>query len=224
MGFRTETILIKPAFDISNADLLKQLGITEFESSGQIPFEDADSETGKSGVYIGKFNNCTILIGLDFTDDFLETEPKGIEKKIFDLQPDSEVLAIVNNEFDNSYIYSYSVNGIKKRLKAGNAENLWLDYGDILEEEKANYKNLKPDENNNQVYEWIVFKRNGEIHSVNEATHDQVGGEMGFRLCKKLTGVWYFDIENLELEHFQVQNSTTSATRTGTEKKWWTHR
>ena len=224
MGFRTETILIKPAFDIPNGDVLKNLGISDFKSLGQIPFEEADSETGKSGIYIGKFNGCTILIGLDFVDDFLDTEPKGIEKKIFDIRPNSEVLAIVNNEFDNSYIYSYSVSGVKKRLKVGNAENLWLDYGDIHSEEKLNYKSLKLDENNNQIYEWIIFKRNGDIHSVDQNTHDQVGGEMGFRLCKMLIDVWYFDIEDIELEHFQVSNFPNSSTRTGTDKKWWTHR
>ncbi len=224
MGFRTETILIKPAIKISNEEIIKKLGITEIESLGAIDFRDADGETGKSGIYIGEFNNCTVLIGLDFLDDFLEVEPKGIEKNIFDLQPHSEILAFVNNEFDNSYIYSYSINGIKKRLKAGNCVKLFLDYGDILPQEKENYKSLTLDENNDQLFEWIMFKRTGEVGKIYESTHAEIGGEMGFRLCKMLIGDRYDEFEYPDLEHFKVHNFADSAARTGVDRKWWTHR
>ncbi len=203
MGYSSEAIFIKSAVPEEQfPDLLAAIGFSDLHFNKKATFEEADRR-GKTGIYIGNYNGSTILIYDDMLSDHRGKDNlMEVERALVSFLPHHEILSIVNVESANAYLYHYIVNGKTRRLKYGASGVFPENEGEELPEEK-NYYVRKEYRNKNEYY---FTKSYSDENTLDEWTHDQVGGSIAFSLAAMFVRENYSSIP-LELELNQYLTS-----------------
>jgi hypothetical protein len=181
MGFNLQCILIHPATEMENEEILSKLGIDNYEKIEDQPFEIAMSDIGNS--YVGSYKNNTIIIDSDLTEPAFDSPNLSeAEKKLVNLFPNAEIFYSILISSMNFYAYSIIKNGQKIRIKSGSSESgVTLDVGEPLKEEMEILANSKVLDDKRRIY-WL--KENE--HEFYE--EDQVGENFVFNLFERYTG------------------------------------
>ncbi|MDC1221437.1 hypothetical protein N8Z47_02070 [Salibacteraceae bacterium] len=145
MGWKTSLILIESSDkNVSDAQILKSLGIGEIESQSDSSFDEClNPDDGSIGI--GRYNgNIIISDGYYITEKSLEM-PRSLrlckeEKELCKLLPTSEIVTVACHSTSNYHGYSLIQNGKKLRLKTISDGERVQSYGKRTKEEDEIYK------------------------------------------------------------------------------------
>jgi hypothetical protein len=201
MGFSSEAIFVKTQI---TDDLVKKItAITHGDSdvvfNREISFDEIASGSNP-GIFFGQMNESFYMIyngmGYNIPDDRFNE----IQDVFAHLFPKEEILYITNVESANAYAYHLIKGGQTVRKKVGAHPVVVEDIGEELEIEKAYY--VKKEERDGQVYYYTKSHyKEGEL---DEWTHDQIGGDIAFKLVKDMTGCVYMsqDTDNFKAKQY----------------------
>lgn len=181
MGWKTSTIVIKPAINIDVEDLLDSLGYKGANKSGSEPYEIAMNPYDDT-LYVGRYKDCLLICSdylpmLFFGEDLVSEEQIFIQKF-----PGAEICSFALHSVTNLWGYAVIQNGKKIRVRAGTAdEGVMIDIGEPLEEEKELLATATVDKNGIRTYPSIHFP--GE-----RLTEDQVGEDFVFEISRRYFG------------------------------------
>jgi hypothetical protein len=192
MGWKLSMIIIQNPQNFRNEELLlEKLGFKDFEYQGDTTLDEC-MYTGDNSVNIGYYNgNIIICEDYQVIDNFFTYKLTEIERKVIEIFPKSEILAVCCVSATNFHGYSLTKNGIKIRFKSIGAEEDLKEYGEPLEEEKEIY-NKAIIKNGERI--WIFPDMPNE-----EFKEDQLMEEFTFSMIKRQLGVDISEIENEEL-------------------------
>lgn len=181
MGWKTFSILVKPATEISHEVILKTLGFSDFRKIDDQPYEVAIyPDTNK--IYIGNYQDTLLISEFNLPELFFSEGLSETENNLINLFPDAEIGAVSLHSGTNYWAYAIINNGKKIRARMGDSDNgTTLDYGEPLEEEIDLLSKSYLDKNGNRLY---VF----EDHPDELYTEDQVGENFVFEIYKRFTG------------------------------------
>ena len=131
--------------------------------------------------YIGEYKDSLIISAYGLPFHFYDVELSEFENNLIKQFPYSEIFATTLESSVNHWGYAIIQNGQKIRLRVGDSENEIIEYGEVLDEEKALFSKSKIDSNGNRIYLLDEFPDE-------EFTEDQVGEEFVFEIFKRFIG------------------------------------
>jgi hypothetical protein len=207
MGWKASTIIIHEPTAVDHEALLKKIGLVDLKKISNEPFEVALNPTGNK-VYIGTYKNNLLICIEDLPMHFFEKKESTIEKKLYEIFPNSELCAIVLHSGVNLWGYSISKKGSKIRVKAGSADDgTFVEIGDPIKEEQALLSKSTVSSNGQRTY--LLDEDDDE-----PLTEDQVGENFVFAISKR-----YFGVELDHAEDLLYETSLTGYTYQISNKK-----
>ncbi len=193
MGWKASMIVIDSDKTLEADQLLNALGFYSLQEVDEQTFEQI-MNPDDDVVYLGYYNNTTIICTQELPLTFMEERVCQAEKVLSELYPNTEIASFVLHSVVNLWGYSICKNGEKIRVRAGTAESgTMVDYGEIIEEEKHLFSQAKIKESGKRVF---VFDDLPE----DEFEDDQVGENFVFDISQKYLGAPIDGAEDLLYE------------------------
>lgn len=181
MGWKLSSVIINTTTDIGYKELLENLGYKNLEKIENKPY-DAAMFPGKNEIYIGSYNNITIISGDDLPIDFFTDSLSNTEKRFISSFPNSEICAVSLQSVINHFGFALLKNGEKIRVKAGDGDlGTIIDIGQPLEQELELLSKSRINEKGQRLY---YFDDNED----SPYKEDQVGENFIFEIFKLYTG------------------------------------
>ncbi|RBP11408.1 hypothetical protein DFR50_116103 [Roseiarcus fermentans] len=182
MGWKTDTVLIRPAHVGADAQaLLGSLGFSDLTPLGERPFEAAIwPKTGE--VWIGGAGECLMISARGLCGEVFKPGAAPFVQALARRFPGGEIAAATLHSVVNLWGFAVLRDGVALRRKAGSADDgTFEDFGAPLPEERELLARSTLDGEGRRVYRLPDFA--GEAMS-----EDQVGEEYVFRIFERLTG------------------------------------
>ncbi len=182
MGWKTDTVLIRPAGPAEEAEgLLHGLGFAPLTPLGVRRFEQA-IWPDKGAIWVGSAGDCLLISARGLSDAFFEPKPAPLVRSLFRRFPHSEIAAVTLHSVVNLWGFALFRDGAPLRRKAGSADDgTFEDSGDPLPEESQLLAKSTRDAKGQRVYRLPEFPD----EDMNE---DQVGEEYVFKIFERFTG------------------------------------
>lgn len=167
MGFRTNAILVEPAFPGSGRELLGFFGV-DANPVGTEPLVDAWHPAHLS---VGNIGGCTIILDHLLVDLLLHRAPE-LEHQLETTLAEHQVLAVHVDDDRSSYGWVLWRHGERLRARSGSIrDGVRLDEGVMLAEERR----------------WPVLVEPGGLRWIDEQGRPQSHARMGTRVVRSLT-------------------------------------
>jgi len=195
MGWKIYLIIISNANNINTTDVPKKIGLDDLKPTKEITILDAQFA---KGISIGKYGDKIFIVSQDLVFKFYDKTPSAFEKRICDSFPNSEIAVLTLNGTVDLYGYNIIKDGKRQRVKSGADLELYVDYGDKLQEEITISKEKIFDEE-----ELKDIEGDNSKEQVQKIIDQEVSIRTTFRLTKRYFGK-QFDQVGSDFEKIMV--------------------
>jgi len=195
MSWKLYLIVITNAAKISTAEVPEKIGVDNLSPKQEISLHQAQSA---KGLFIGKHKDKLVIVSQDLVFDFYEKSPSDFEKKVLAAFPNSEIAVLTLNGTTDLYGYSIIKDGKRQRVKSGADLELYVDYGEKLQEEIDVLKEKLFDDDELQE-----MKEEYSKQELKKVIDQEVSIRAAFRLSKRYFGK-AFDEAGSDFEKIKV--------------------
>ena len=126
-------IVITNAINISISNVKREFGLGSLAPGNEISLFKAQYNT--KGICLGKYNDKILIVSQEKVFDFYNARISSFEKRICELFPNSEIAVLTLNSTVDLYGYAIMEKGVRKRIKSGADNDVYIDYGTKIKEE-----------------------------------------------------------------------------------------
>jgi hypothetical protein len=180
MGWKASMIIINSEQKFDKDELFNSLGYYDLKKEDKQHFESIINPDDDK-IYIGNYNGNTIICIQDLTFEAIDRSLSRAEVILSNTFQNTDIVTFILQSVVNLWGYSIVKNGKKIRVRAGDSDELIIEYGEILEEEKELFSKSKLNDKGERIY---VFDDMPD----DDFFDDQVGENFVFDISKKYLG------------------------------------
>jgi hypothetical protein len=132
MGWKLYLIIITNAANVNTTEIPAKLGLESIKPTKEINLLEA--QTSRK-TCIGKHGGNIYIVSEELVFKFYDKAPSEFEKKLSAAFPKSDIAVLTLNSTVDLYGYSIISNGNRQRIKFGADSELYVDFGNKLQEE-----------------------------------------------------------------------------------------
>ena len=180
MSWKIYLIVITNASNVNPSDVPQKIGLTDLKPRKEISIQEAQSI---NGISIGKYNDKIFIVSRSIISKFYDPTPSDFERKICDSFPNSDIAILALDGTVDLFGYNIIKNGKRQRVKAGADLDIFVDYGEKIEEEVALSKEKIFDDS-----ELDEIKKNNTPETASKIIDQEIGIRTTFRLTRRYFG------------------------------------
>jgi hypothetical protein len=225
MGWKASMIIINSEQKFDKDEFFNSLGFYDLKKGDKQPFESVINPDDDK-IYIGNYNGNTIICLQHLTFEAIDPSLSRAEVILSNTFQDTDIVTFILHSVVNLWGYSIVNNGKKVRVRAGDSEELIIERGEILEEEKELFSKSKLNDKGERVY---IFDDMPD----DEFSDDQVGENFVFDISTKYLGQSLDACDELfetEFEGYtfskskpekEIESNNISIQNQKTKNPWW---
>lgn len=225
MGWKASMIIINSEQKFDKDEFFNSLGFYDLKKNDKQPFESVINPDDDK-IYIGNYNGNTIMCLQHLTFEAIDSSLSRAEVILSNTFQDTDIVTFILHSVANLWGYSIVNNGKKVRVRAGDSEELIIESGEILEEEKELFSKSKLNDKGERVY---IFDDMPD----DEFSDDQVGENFVFDISAKYLGQSLDACDELfetEFEGYtfskskpekEIESNNISIQNQKTKNPWW---
>lgn len=225
MGWKASMIIINSEQKFDKDEFFNSLGFYDLKKNDKQPFESVINPDDDK-IYIGNYNGNTIMCLQHLTFEAIDSSLSRAEVILSNTFQDTDIVTFILHSVANLWGYSIVNNGKKVRVRAGDSEELIIERGEILEEEKELFSKSKLNDKGERVY---IFDDMPD----DEFSDDQVGENFVFDISTKYLGQSLDTCDELfetEFEGYtfskskpekEIESNNISIQNQKTKNPWW---